>query len=149
MLAATLLLLAQAAPAARTPAAPIPAAPTPATPSLATAVSPQTADARCMAAFSVLGTDAKTPEILRAAQMGALFFYGKVLGRNPAINLPATMIDAMRTARATQKAELARCGAELQRSGEAMQVVGQATGEAGPALAPAPAPRIAPTPHRP
>ena len=134
MIAATLLLLAQAAPAAA-----------PVTPP----VSPQVADARCVAAFGILGTDAKD-DVVRAAQMGALFFYGKLLGRDPAIDLPAAMVAATGSARGNQKAELARCGAELQRSGEAMQAVGQAMSDAGPppAATPVPAPTPLPAPTR-
>ena len=101
-----LLLLAQAAPAAPAP-------------------SPAQADARCIVAFgSMAGSD--TEEVQRAAQLGALYFYGKLLGREPAVDLKAAMTAAATAVTANVRPELLRCGTELQRSGEALRAVGQA-----------------------
>ena len=129
---AALLALAQAT-------APVPAA--------SPAVTPERADARCLAAFGLLVKDPK-PEVQRASQMGALFFYGKLLGRNPRIDLRAAMLDAATLTGAQAQAELQRCGTELQRSGEAMQAVGAALTGAAPAATPTPRPSPTPAPRR-
>ena len=117
-----------------------------ATPAPVTApISPERADARCLAAFGMLASDPK-PDVQRASQMGALFFYGKILGRNPRIDLKGVMLEAATMPAAQLQGELQRCGGELQRSGEAMQSVGAAL--AGSAPAAAPSPRPTPTPTR-
>ena len=111
-----------------------------------TPVSPERADARCLAAFGMLASDPK-PDVQRASQMGALFFYGKVLGRNPRVDLKAAMLEAAAMPAAQMQGELQRCGGELQRSGEAMQSVGTALAGSAPAATPAPRPTPAPTPR--
>ncbi|MDB5696625.1 MAG: hypothetical protein JWN21_2168 [Sphingomonas bacterium] len=134
MIAATLLMLAQAT------ATPVPAP-------MAAPVSPERGDARCLAAFGLLANDPK-PDVQRASQMGALFFYGKLLGRNPRIDLRAAMTEAAAIAGPQVKAELQRCGGELQRSGEAMQAVGAALAGTAPRATPTPRPTPSPTATR-
>lgn len=110
---AALLLLAQAAPAA--------------------AVTPEQADARCIAAFATMASSGKDP-VQRAAQLGALYFYGKLIGRNPQLDLQTAMTAAAKAVGGNPRPELTRCGGELEQSGRAMQAVGQAMG-GGPAAA--------------
>jgi hypothetical protein len=129
MFAAALFALVQAA--ASPAAAPVP-------------VSPERADARCLAAFGMLATDTKA-DVQRASQMGALFFYGKLVGRNPRVDLKAVMLDAAQTVGPRIQGELQRCGGELQRSGEAMQAVGTALVGSAPAAKPTPEPSATPT----
>ena len=134
MIAATVLMLVQAT------ATPVPAAP-------AAPISPERGDARCLAAFGLLANEPK-PELQRASQMGALFFYGKLLGRNPRIDLRAAMMEAATVAGPQVKAELQRCGGELQRSGEAMQAVGAALAGTAPTPTPTPMPSPSSRPRR-
>ena len=119
---AALLILAQAAPAAA-----------------AVPLTPERADARCLAAFASLasGTDAG---VQRASQLGALYFYGKLVGRNPGLDLKAAMLDASRMVALNTRSELQRCGEEMERSGQALIAVGNALGPN------APAPSATPTP---
>jgi hypothetical protein len=115
---AVLLLLAQATPAAM--------------------VTPEQADARCIAAFGAMGSNDKE-EIRRAAQQGALYFYGKLIGRNPKVDLQAAMTAAATAVGKDFRPELTRCGGELERSGQAMQAAGQAMcGGTAPAASPKP-----------
>lgn len=110
-------------------------------------LTPQAADARCVAAFGIMGSDAKE-EVQRASQLGALYFYGKLVGRDPGIDLKAAMLAAATAVAPNPKPEVLRCGAELQKSGEAMQAVGASIGAAPAAPAPAPAAKPGPKPTR-
>jgi hypothetical protein len=121
MIAAALLALALSAPPPQS-AAPLPVA---------------QADARCLAAFSILANRQGT-EVQRAAQLGALFFYGKLRGRDPGGDLKTLLTQAATAVGANGEAELRRCGEELRTAGEAMQTVGSAMT----------APTPAPTPKR-
>lgn len=112
---AALLLLAQAAPAAT--------------------VTPEQADARCIAVFAAMASSDKE-EMQRAAQLGGLYFYGKLLGRNPGLDLQATMTAAATAVKGDIRPELTRCGGELERSGRAMQAAGQAMGSGTAPAAP-------------
>lgn len=116
-----LLLLAQTAPAA--------------------IVSPERADARCVAAFGAMANDDKA-DVQHAAQLGALYFYGKLVGRRPGLDLRPVMLDAAQAIGPIVKAELSRCGKELGAAGTAMQAAGQS-------IASPPTPPPPPTPTRP
>ena len=107
---------------------------------------PERADARCLAALGALASSDKE-EAQRAAQLGALYFYGKLLGRNPGIALQAALTEAATAVTPNPRAELARCGQELQRSGSALQAVGAAMRDGAPAAPLTPSP--APTPRKP
>lgn len=104
---AALLLLAQAAPAAT--------------------VTPEQADARCLAAFAAMGSSDRE-DLQRATQLGALYFYGKLLGRNPGVDLQTVLTGAVAAVGKDFRPELTRCGGELERSGRAMRAAGQAMG---------------------
>lgn len=108
---AALLILAQAAPA------PVPAP-------ITTALSPEGGDARCVAAFSVMASSDQ-PDVQRASQLGALYFYGKLVGRRPGLDLSPVLLEAARTVALNVKGELSRCGAELGAAGTAMETAGR------------------------
>jgi hypothetical protein len=141
MLAAALFVLAQAAPAPARPS------PVPTTPAATPAISPERADARCLAAFGMLASNQQA-DVQKASQMGALYFYGKLLGRNPGVNLSTAMLEAARAVAPDVRGELTRCGGELQKSGEAMQAVGSSMTGAAPAPRPMPSPTPTARPRR-
>ncbi len=104
------LLLAAAPLQAATPAAPAPAR-----------LSPEAADARCVVVLGFINAQGKlTPERTEAVKNGTIYYLGKLRGRNPAINLTATLDAAAKLATA-QKVnvgpEAQRCGAELSQLG--------------------------------
>lgn len=82
-------------------------------------------DARCLVAFAAIGSTG-TPDQQEAARVGAMFFYGKLVGRRPALDLGAAMRTGAAEVQPQIKAEIARCGAELQAAGRAMQAAGGA-----------------------
>ncbi|WP_375380663.1 hypothetical protein [uncultured Sphingomonas sp.] len=100
-------------------AAPMPApVPTPAPPP---AVSPDVADERCLAAFAYLAGDpAQTSAVAQANRYGTLFFYGKLMGRNPGIDLGASLRTVANDIAAQMDAETARCRREVEAAGHAM-----------------------------
>lgn len=103
------------------------------------ALTPERADARCLTAFGMMASNGQA-DVQRASQLGALYFYGKLLGRNPAIDLKATMLDAARAVAPDAKGELRRCGAEMEVAGKSMIAVGNALGGSAPKAAPSPVP---------
>jgi hypothetical protein len=116
-------------------AAPIQAA-APATPAR---LSPEAADARCVVVLGFINAQGKlTPDRVEAVKNGTIYYLGKLRGRNPGINLTATLDAAAKLATA-QKVnvgpEAQRCGAELS------QLAGAAR--------PAGAPPAAATPRKP
>jgi hypothetical protein len=117
-------ILAQAAPVPRT--APAPRA-TPARPAPVAPPSPtnEASDGRCLLAFAAIGSNG-TPEQQNAARLGALYFYGKLVGRNPRLDLVPLMRTSAAAVQASAQAEITRCGGELQAAGTAMQAAGQA-----------------------
>jgi hypothetical protein len=120
------------------------AAPAPA-PALAPAATPEKADARCLAAFAAMAAGG-TAEQQRAAQMGGLFFAGKIVGRNPGADARGLAMAAAQEVGTGLSGELTRCGGELGRVGAALQ--GRPAAAAITAPAPAPTPRATPTPRR-
>ena len=114
------------------------------------APSTEQADARCVAAFGAMATS-DMAETQRAAQMGALYFYGKLVGRRPGVELKHVLLDATGAVAANPKVELTRCGSELQQAGLTMQAAGEAIAkEAGATPRPeaTPTPRSAPRSRR-
>lgn len=106
----------QAAPAPRAvpPPAPIPVGPT-----------SEASDGRCLIAFATIGSNG-TPEQQNAARLGALYFYGKLVGRNPRLDLVSLMKSSAAAVQASAQTEITRCGGELQSAGSAMQAAGNA-----------------------
>ena len=100
----------------------------------ASTVTPEQADARCLTAMGALASSDKE-EAQRAAQLAALYFYGKLLGRNPGIALQSVLTEAATAVAPDPKPVLARCGEELKQSGLALQTVGAAIRD-GAAAAP-------------
>ncbi|RDE07253.1 hypothetical protein [Sphingomonas aracearum] len=102
---------------------------------LSLAVAPQAAerpvpatqgqDAVCLAAFAML---AANPAAKEAGTMGSIYFMGKPLGRDPAVDLKAVMTRTAPTleAKGRLETELKRCAAELKATGSYMQAVGGA-----------------------
>lgn len=107
---------------------------------------PERADARCLAAFGML-VNQSDETVQRAGQLGAVYFYGKLLGRNPGIDLRTAIEAAAKAVGPNAKAELTRCGSELDRAGTTMQAVGSAMAPE-PALTPAPSPSPTGRPRR-
>lgn len=105
------LLLAQAAPA--TTPSPAPAA--------SVQAGNEATDTRCLVAFAAIGSQQLTPAQAEAAKLGALYFYGRLVGRNPRIDLAAAMRGAAKPVETQLRPELTRCGGELGAAGGAMQ----------------------------
>ncbi len=96
------------------------AAPVPA-PASTPAVSPDVADERCLAAFAYLAGDpAQTSVAAQADRYGTLFFYGKLMGRNPGIDLGASLRGVANDIAAQMAAETTRCRREVEAAGHAM-----------------------------
>jgi hypothetical protein len=86
-------------------------------------LSPEAADARCVVVLGFINTQGKlTPERAEAVKNGTIYYLGKLRGRNPNVNLPATLDAAAKLATA-QKVnvgpEAQRCGSELAQLGTA------------------------------
>jgi hypothetical protein len=88
-------------------------------------------DALCLAAFAMLAAD---PKLKDAGTMGSIYFMGKLLGRDPAIDLKATMTRTVPQleGKGRLETETKRCAAELQAIGSYMQQVGGALKEPTP-----------------
>lgn len=126
LLAALVLTMPQTA----VPVTPAPmATPEPVVPAPAVSPSAMESDARCLAAFAMLvsGTNAQTAQ---TAKLGSLFFYGKLVGRNPAIDLSAELVRAATAVSADSRSDLTRCSGELQAAGGAMTAAGSRLGAA-------------------
>jgi hypothetical protein len=116
---AALALLAQATPAASPHPSPTPSA-QPALPP----GTPEEQDERCLAAFAYLA--GQGGDAAEAGKTGAMFFYGKLAGRHPGIDLAGAMRTAAARIAATIRPELLRCSGELQAAGQAMTAAGGA-----------------------
>ena len=104
----------------------VPATPAPtSTPAPAPVVAPsaEESDARCLAAFAML-VSATNAQTAQAAKLGSLFFYGKLVGRNPTIELSAALARAATAVSADSRTDLTRCSGELQAAGGAMTAAG-------------------------
>ncbi len=80
-------------------------------------LSPEAADARCVVVLGFINTQGKlTPERSEAVKNGTIYYLGKLRGRNPGVNLPATLDAAAKLATAQKVnvgSEAQRCGSEL------------------------------------
>lgn len=85
-------------------------------------------DLRCLATLSYLLSDEKDATKQTQFQMGALYFAGKLFGRNPGIDLTAKMKEVIASYGAQEPidAELKRCGTEMIAAGERLSVTGNA-----------------------
>ena len=92
-------------------------------PTVDAARTPEQRDKICLAAFSYL---AGQPKTLEAGKLGATFFTGKLLGRNPGADLVAALRQAMPVLSAQLQPELLRCSRELEAAGNAMVMAGAA-----------------------
>ena len=107
------LAIAQVTPAPAATPSPAPA-PTP-------TISPDVADERCLAAFAYLAGDpAQTSAAAQANRYGTLFFYGKLMGRNPGIDLGASLRAVANDIAGQMDAETSRCRREVEAAGQAM-----------------------------
>jgi hypothetical protein len=135
LLAAT--LLAQATPGQTRPT---PTTPTPPAPAGPVGPTTEASDGRCLLAFAAIGSNG-TPEQQNAARLGALYFYGKLVGRNPRLDLVPLMRSSATAVQAQAQAEITRCGNELQSAGAAMQAAGTAMNGDKPAPSASPTSR--------
>jgi hypothetical protein len=83
------------------------------------------ADARCMAVFAVMA-DGSEPTAKQAGVMGMIYFVGKLVGRNPTVDLEAILRSVAPDAAKDAATYLPTCGAELQTVGHKMTVAGEA-----------------------
>jgi hypothetical protein len=89
------------------------------------APSTEASDARCLAVLSLIVASGDK-ETLQAAQTGSFIFVGKLLGRNPSIDLEAAMRTASAAMGENTRPDLVRCGAEITAIGQTMSRVGEA-----------------------
>jgi hypothetical protein len=82
-------------------------------------------DARCLVAIFMLASEGD-PTRQQATQNGSMLFVGKLLGRNPSINLEAAMRKAIAEIGSNVNVELKRCGGEMQGIGAAVASAGAA-----------------------
>lgn len=93
--------------------------PAPAVPSVpAAALTPEQQDARCLFAYAYLG--GRPGQTVEAARIGVFFFYGKLLSRNPALDLTGVLRAAASAVGEDVSPELIRCGAEVTAAAGAM-----------------------------
>lgn len=86
----------------------------------------RTEDLRCLLLTSEL-ISTGTPEQKDAGTKAALYFAGKLLGREPGLDLPAVAkIEIAAMQGADRNAGYMRCGAELQLTGTKLQAAGAA-----------------------
>lgn len=93
-------------------------------PQAAAPLTPESSDARCVVVLGFIGAQPNQPaEKITAIKAGTMYFIGKMRGRNPAINLPATLT------RAGQQAEAAKVnvGQEAKRCGDELTAIGTLT----------------------
>jgi hypothetical protein len=91
------------------------------------------ADIRCIAAFS-LAIGSVPAEARSGVAGGMMFFYGRILGRSPGLDLEAAL---RKTLGATANKEefrpdLTRCGAEMQKHGQYFTDMGKRLQETPP-----------------
>jgi hypothetical protein len=87
--------------------------------------STEASDARCLVAFAALASQ-DDPTNKQVAQMGSAIFVGKLLGRNPSIDLETAMRKAAKELGNSIGSEMQRCGGEMQAIGMAMSRAGEA-----------------------
>lgn len=87
----------------------------------------QLRDLRCLAALT--SVTESVPEPQRAGVMaGAMYFVGRIEGRDPAIDWARSIVAAVGDEKVFQAAlpqELKRCGDEMRTKGEALQRMGE------------------------
>ena len=82
------------------------------------------ADARCLAVFALMA-DGSEPAIKQAGAFGTIYFVGKLVGRNPKIDLEAILRAGAPDAEKNITSYRQTCGAELQAVGQKMTIAGQ------------------------
>ncbi|MGI4731304.1 MAG: hypothetical protein ACRYFW_06105 [Janthinobacterium lividum] len=83
--------------------------------------SPEAADERCLAAFADL---TGKPGSAQAGRYGTLFFYGKLVGRHPGLDLSGVLPAMVADVRAHGREEVARCSREMQTAAQALAAQG-------------------------
>lgn len=92
------------------------------------------ADIRCMAIFSAAASGAKSnPQAQIGLIGGVMFFYGKVVGRSPGVDVEATMLRILKADPKGEKlvADQQRCGDELTKHGTYLTEMGKHVSAAG------------------
>ena len=105
-------------------------------------VSAETADARCIFIFGFVGARG-TPAQAEQAKLATMYFYGKLRGRNPGINMGKLLVSTRDQAkRSGIKAQIEgkRCESEFKAAGMAF-VSGAAAAKTAPPANRAPTPR--------
>ncbi|WP_174297403.1 hypothetical protein [Sphingomonas bacterium] len=128
----TIALSLLAAVQAGSPATPPGAAPPATAPPVA--LSPEAADERCLAAFAYLAGE--PGQGAQTSRYGTLFFYGKLMGRDPGTDLGAGLRRVVADIAGHMQPEIVRCSQEVEAAGHAMAAAGTAA-QAAPVQAPA------------
>jgi hypothetical protein len=92
------------------------------------ALTPERADLRCLAALASITPGDSDQDRANGMQIGALYFAGKILGRNPGIDLTAALTSELAAVGSDKmlQGELQRCAAELQAAGDKLIATGSA-----------------------
>ncbi|MFL5295970.1 MAG: hypothetical protein ACJ798_06265 [Phenylobacterium sp.] len=141
--AASALLLAGSAATAAPPASPAapPAAAPVAAPAAPPAANPTSADVRCLIAMAVLGQDKQRQQL---AQVGAIFYMGRLSARAPGLNVPAAVhAEELKLQGFSIQPELARCGPLVQSGIKSLQTSFAPPPGATPPAGATPAPKAA------
>ncbi len=83
-------------------------------------------DMRCLLAFAT-GANSSDPTVKSAAQMGVVYFLGRLDGRTPNLDLTSRAKEEIKTMTdADLKAQIQTCGASFSARGHALDVMGSA-----------------------
>ena len=89
------------------------------------AATTEESDARCLAVFSAAAAS-EDKAAQEGGKTGAIYFAGKLRGRNPSVDFETVLRHAFPALKANPTQESNRCVAELQSMGAAMTTAGEA-----------------------
>lgn len=85
-----------------------------------------TNDIRCVVAIAMLAGQSSDPQFVQEAAMGLLYFVGRIEGREPGLNLEATLrAQAARTTQPMLREDLVRCGRIMLAKGGELKAIGE------------------------
>ena len=82
------------------------------------------ADGQCLVAFGLIA-NSKDQQVVQAGTLGSIYFYGKLVGRNPSVDVASLMRSVGPGVTKDPSPQLTRCGDELSKSGDALTAVGK------------------------
>lgn len=80
------------------------------------------ADGQCLAAFGLVA-NSKDQQLVQAGTLGSIYFYGKLVGRNPSVDVASLLRSVGPGVTKDPSPQLKRCGDELAKSGDALTAV--------------------------